>query len=144
MTIERPVDLAVQHLVFRLFYCLDTRDYAGVAAAFHEDGVWLRQGKRLVGPAEIIKALEGRSSTMVIHNVITNLFYESVNDRRGKVTCYLTAYRHDNGKPASGPAPLAAPAQVGFCHGEVSQVNSKWRLSQLDTVPPTFLASVKP
>jgi hypothetical protein len=81
---------------------------------------------------------------MVSHHVITNLFYEPASDRHGKVTCYLTAYRHDDGKPLSGAAPLGPPAQVGFCYGEVSQARSKWRLSQLATVAPTFLASIKP
>lgn len=143
MANARPIDLEVQHLVHRLFYCLDTRDYRGVAAAFHEDGVWLRQGKRLVGPAQIIEALEQRSPTMVIHHVITNLFVEPAGEMAGKLTCYLTAYRHDSGAPPSGPAPLTGPAQVGFCHGEVSQVASRWRLSHLATAAPTFLASVK-
>ena len=134
-----PAEMQVQHLVFKLFYALDTRDYHGVADCFHDDGVWLRQGKRLVGKKQMVEALELRSPTMVIHHVATKLTFHAESDTKGKMVCYLTAYRHDPGKAVDGPLPLSGPAQVGFCRGELTQVGGEWRLSLFDNPPPTFL-----
>jgi hypothetical protein len=130
-----------QYLLFKFYYCLDTRDYEGAAALFPPDGVWVRQGEHLVGPAPILAAFAVRSATLVIHHVITNLFVESVDADFASVTSYITAYRHESGAPIEGPAPLTGPALVGFCRAEISREPQGWRISRLATGTPTFRAS---
>ncbi len=133
---------AVEQLLLRVFYALDMRDYAGVVSSFHEDGTWLRMGKRLVGPAQMRQALEQRSETMVIHHVITNVLLAEADELHCTVVCYLTAYRHDNGERIAGPAPLTGPAQVGICRAEATRKSAAegWHLSYLNADGPTFLA----
>lgn len=143
MALELDGKLAVEQLLLRLFYALDTRDYGGVVSSFHEDGTWLRMGKRLVGPAQMRQALEQRSETMVIHHVITNVLFEEADASHCSLVCYLTAYRHDSGKRIAGPAPLSGPAQVGICRAEATRKSAAegWRLSYLNADGPTFLSA---
>lgn len=134
--------VAVQQLIFRLFYCLDTRDYPGVVSSFREDAVWVRLGKRLAGRAQMMQALKERSPTMVIHHIITNLHFESEATDHCKAVCYLTAYRHDAGKPFAGPTPLKGPSQVGVCRAEARHCgDGTWLLSYLNADNPAFMAT---
>jgi len=138
---DKPVELVAQYLLFKFYYCLDTRDYHGAAALFHPDGVWVRQGGQLLGPPAILAALALRSATLVIHHVITNQFVESVDADHASVTSYITAYRHESGVTIEGPVPLTGPALVGFCRAEISRGRQGWRISRLATGTPTFRGS---
>ena len=48
------VQAACAAVVLDFFHALDTRRHEAAAALMAQDGVWLRQGKRLCGPQEVL------------------------------------------------------------------------------------------
>jgi len=92
---DKPVELVAQYLLFKFYYCLDTRDYHGAAALFHPDGVWVRQGEQLLGPPAILAALALRSATLVIQlssfssGELLTLRGPGIDGRREFSTCGL-------------------------------------------------------
>ncbi len=127
--------------IHRLYKALDTRRDEDAADCFAADGVWMRQGAKLQGRAEILKALASRSPAMKVHHVVSNLVVDEEGGSRAASTFYLTLYR-DNGGAAEGtPAPLAGPAQIGPCKANLVRENGAWRLAYVELLPPTFAAS---
>ncbi len=139
---DRTAKADALEILARLYYSLDQRDYERVAAFFHPDGVWQRQGKRLEGPAQIIAALEQRSRTLVVHHIVTNPFFDVASDTQVKVTYYLTVYQVDTGNLPGDTAPAARAPQVGVCRAEFTRAVDSWRISHMAASPPTFRAAV--
>ena len=129
---DLAAQLLCERLLVRLFHCLDARDYEGVAACFAEDGLWLRQGKELRGPAQVLKALQERTPTIHVHHLLSNIDVRVTDAGRARSIAYMTVYRSDTGKPPQFPIPMHGPELVAVCHGEFRQVRDDWRVSRLD------------
>jgi ketosteroid isomerase-like protein len=136
-------EIQAQQLLARLFLCLDTGDHERLATLFQPNGVWVRRGKELVGAGEMVAALRDRSATLVGHHVVTNVVVEPGGEGRASVIAYLTVYRHDSGARRSGAVPLAGPAALAICRGEIARGEHGWRFSRLVVDPPTMSADVK-
>lgn len=116
-------------VVTRFYRNLDLRDYAGIVALMTPDGVWHRQGKVLHAGPEVIQTLEQRSPTMVIVHMLTNMFAEMQGADTATVHGYMTAYRHDDGKPATGPSPLTGPASMARIEVQLKRHQGAWRIA---------------
>jgi len=122
----------------RFYQRLDARDYEGVAAAFVEGGIWHRQGKELVGRRMILDAMQGRSPTLVIHHLPTNIVLEPDASGGLKAIYYLTVFKFDNGQALAGPAPTAAPTMIAISEAELRWTDEGWKFGMLLTRAPTF------
>jgi SnoaL-like domain len=134
LTDRIPAEIAVYQLMGRLFYYVDTFNYAPVAEMFCADGVWTRLGIDYKGPEAILDTLEKRGRARVIQHVITNLFVE---DRRGdeaRFRGYLVPYIKDHCEIAGKAGPLQAAHAVGYCNGAIRWEGDAWRFLSLETV----------
>lgn len=121
-------------VVNQFFRNLDLRDYAGIVALMAPDGEWHRQGKVLKAGQMVIDTLNERSPTMVIVHMLTNMFCETKGDT-ATVHCYMTAYRHDDGKPVDGAAPLSPPASMARIESQMVRLQGKWRVKKSSSTP---------
>ena len=128
---DLAAQLLCERLLVRMFHCLDARDYEGVAACFAEDGLWLRQGKELRGPAQVSKALQERTPTLHVHHLLSNIDVR-VDGARARSIAYMTVYRSDTGKAPHLPIPMRGPELVAICNGEFRRAGEDWRVSRLD------------
>ena len=62
---------ACEAVVLAFFHALDTRRHEAAAALMAPDGTWLRQGKLLTGPREVLAAMEARAPQRTTCQVIT-------------------------------------------------------------------------
>ncbi len=122
------------------FRYLDERKYDDLVALTTPDCLWIRNGEELKGPEQIRTALDARSPTMHIHHIITNLEVEAADDESVAMRAYLLSYRHDDGRPLTGPAPLDKPRAIFISHGVLRPVDGRWKLSYLTNGQPSFLA----
>jgi hypothetical protein len=114
------------------FHALDTRRYEDVAALMAPDGVWLRQGAELAGPAAVLAALQARPAARTTCHVVTNLRVEPAQAEaageplRASVYFYLSAY--DNG--GSGDAQGMRLVAIRDCCDELVKTPQGWRISR--------------
>lgn len=134
------IEWKCQKAIVAFYRCFDERDYSGLLARIHPDGVWLRQGKELKGERQIMEAMHARSKTLRIHHLLSNVLVEVDREsERAKLFAYLLTYRHDDGEPRIGPAPLKGPWGIYVCNAEPRPVAGDWRIYRLKNTP-TFEA----
>ena len=134
------VEWKCQKAIVAFFRCLDERNYPGLLARMHPDGVWLRQGKQLKGEQQIMQAMNARPETMRIHHILTNLLVNVGSEsERASLFAYLLVFRHDDGEKHIGPAPLKGPSAIHACNAELRPAAGDWRIFRLEN-SPTFLA----
>jgi ketosteroid isomerase-like protein len=138
---ELVAQLACERLLIRLFHCLDARDYEGVAACFAEDSLWLRQGKELRGPAQVLNALNERTATIHVHHLLSNIDLRLSGESRANCIAYMTVYRSDTGKPPQLPIAMQGPELVAVCTAELRRGKDDWRVMRLATTI-TYLRTV--
>ena len=126
-------EIACERLLVRLFHCLDARDYEGVAACFAEDSLWLRQGKELRGPKQVLQALQQRTATIHVHHILASIDVRLTNANQAKSTAYMLVYRSDSGKPPQFPIKAAGPELGAVCTGELRRAGDDWRVTRLAT-----------
>jgi hypothetical protein len=124
--------------VARFFRALDERDYAVLARLLAEDGVWARQGAELRTEGDILAAMAGRSPTMRIHHLLTNLHTEPAGEDEAEVTGYMLVIRHDDGAPPRGPAPLHGIENVRTTRARLRRTPAGWRIVRLGGDAPSF------
>ena len=122
---------ACERVLIRLFQGLDTRDYEGVARCFTDDGLWLRQGKELRGPAEVLKALHLRTATIHVHHILGSIDVRLTGAAAAKCSAYMLVYRSDTGRPPQFPIHAAGPELVAACTADMRRVGEDWRVSRL-------------
>lgn len=142
-TIE--IKAACEAVVLTFFHALDTRRHDAAAALMAPEGVWMRQGKRLCGPQEVLAALNARAAERSTCHVITNLRLEAVdkaddkgdnkaddrssvpasNPTRATVGYFLTAY--DSVPQEQGGAPRLV--SIRECRDVLVTTPDGWRLA---------------
>ncbi|NLY33329.1 MAG: SnoaL-like domain-containing protein [Alcaligenaceae bacterium] len=87
--------------IARFYHSLDQRDNESLRACLEADTVWVRQGKTLKGPEQILEALDQRDPLRVTSHQFNNLFITLSEDGvTANITYYLTVY--DNQHSTSG------------------------------------------
>jgi hypothetical protein len=119
----------------RFFCCLDERRYGELLARMSPEAVWHRQGKTLRGHPEILAALEERSKTQRIRQVITNAFLDETNGEPAELRAYMTAYRFDDGKPSRGPVVIDGPSRLSLVHTRFARRGGEWRIVEQSLTP---------
>lgn len=139
------IKAACEAVVLTFFHALDTRRHDAAAALMAPEGVWMRQGKRLCGPQEVLTALNARAPERSTCHVITNLRLEAVdraddkgdnkaddsssvpasNPPRATVGYFLTAY--DSVPQEQGGAPRLV--SIRECRDVLVATPDGWRLA---------------
>lgn len=116
-TVERDCIAAAT----RFFHHLDRGDYAGVAALIAEDGVWVRQGKELVGPGAVLDALRARPADFVTRHLLSNVLVDITGDGEATVAYELSVYGQTGAEP---------PRHLSIMTGEDRLVRTEagWRI----------------
>ena len=73
-------------------YHLDHKDYPAVAALFALDGVFIRTGVRLAGPANILAALRQRPADQFTRHITTNFHFTQVDADCARAVFYNQSY----------------------------------------------------
>ncbi|MBP6019357.1 MAG: nuclear transport factor 2 family protein [Burkholderiaceae bacterium] len=98
-----PVSIPYIHCAqaIALFYhSLDQQDNETLLSCLAPDTVWIRQGKTLTGPDQILEALEQRNPDRITSHQFSNLHVALDKDGATAVaTYYLTVY--DNQHPST-------------------------------------------
>lgn len=116
---------ACEDVVLAFFHALDTRRHEAAAALMAEDGVWLRQGRRLCGRQEILAALDARAPERSTCHVITNLRLVQTDGAHATVGYFLTAY--DSVPQEQGGAPRLV--SIRECQDVLAATGEGWRLA---------------
>lgn len=119
------IKAACEAAVLTFFHALDTRRHDAAAALMAEDGVWMRQGRRLCGPAQVLDALNARAPERSTCHVITNLRLVSTDGERATVGYFLTAY--DSVPQEQGGAPRLV--SIRECQDVLIATQDGWRLA---------------
>lgn len=116
---------ACEAVVLEFFHALDTRRHADAASLMADDGVWMRQGQRLMGPAQVLDALNARAAERSTCHVISNLRLLDVSDTRATVGYFLTAY--DSVPDVQGGAPRLVA--IRDCQDVLTATPAGWRVA---------------
>jgi hypothetical protein len=117
-------------LLLRFYDCFDSFDYDGMAALFTPDGVWHRAGKALQAHSGMVAELSTRSTTQTVRHVVTNLIVQAQDQSHARGSCYLTAYRHDDGQPSAKPPSISSPYLLLVVTAQFARVAQGWRISE--------------
>ena len=114
----RAIEWDCTQVLIRFFNYFDQWRYQDMADLFASDGVWHRQGKALRGRAEILAALDARSTTQRVRHVVTNVQIDVLAADAAMSLLYLTAYMHDTGAKLPGPPASARPICFWWCRAD--------------------------
>lgn len=134
---RRAAERDVERVIIGFFFHLDERRYAELAALFASDGVWNRQGETLRGPAMVLEAMHRRLAGTVTRHVVTNLLVDVSDAGEADASFYMTVFRHDGDRPATGPTAIELPYAVASCRGKLALAPEGWRFKAL-AATPTF------
>ena len=127
---QYDVTPAVAGLLHRLFVYLDERRYCEAAALFGSDGLWVRQGKRLVGADEVQQALEERPADLVTRHLISNTVLDGQAADMHDSIHYVVVYAgQDDGSLLS--LDTLQPLQVGVYRVRCHDTPAGWRIARL-------------
>ena len=119
-----------RQLLLRFYDCFDRFDYDGMARLFTSDGIWHRTGKALHARGGMVAELSTRSTTQTMRHVVTNLIVRAQDDGHAEGSCYLTAYRHDDGQAKSGPPSITSPYLLLIVTARFARVQEGWRIQE--------------
>lgn len=86
------IEWACTRLSHAFSYCIDIRDYEGLAALFAPDGVWERHGRLLRGREEILEVLRSRPANQFTRHITTSFHFTEVSETTARATLYNMSY----------------------------------------------------
>lgn len=102
----RDIYGACQQAIADFYAALDGFDEVAMGSFFADDGVWLRQGERLVGPQAVDTALARRPTGRLSLHQVTNLQLRAQAEQQWQARYLVQVYRHDGTPDSTGPRPL--------------------------------------
>lgn len=125
---EGPVEV-----LHRFYYWLDERRYEDMATLMCEEGVWLRQGRELRGPRQLLEALRLRAGTVRVRHVMTNGFAQLDSHGVAWVQLYQTVYKHA-GCAADAVPTIPGPTSVSAVTARLHRSSEgAWRIAHLQS-----------
>jgi len=124
------IEWECSQVLLRFYDCFDRFDYDGMVSLFTPDGVWHRAGKALEARGGMVAELQTRSTTQTMRHVVTNLIVRAQDEAHARGSCYLTAYRHDDGQPRAGPPSISSPYLLLVVTARFAWVDEGWKLSE--------------
>jgi hypothetical protein len=114
----------------KFFNCLDDRRMEELAALMAPDGVWVRQGRELRGPAMVLEAMTKRSPTVNTRHLLSNqeLTASEADCVQGRFVAAV--YSHDSGEPQA-VAKLELPRSIVVFEAKLGRTSEGWRIAHL-------------
>jgi 4-diphosphocytidyl-2C-methyl-D-erythritol kinase len=103
-----------------------------MVALFAPDGVWHRQGRALAGRAEILAALNARSTTQRVRHVVSNVQVDVLGADAAASLLYVTAYMHDTGERQANPPRIRSPYLVLVVPGTLVRTDAGWKIARME------------
>jgi hypothetical protein len=89
---RREIEADCVALSHAFAYHLDHKNYEALAALFAAEGVFVRTGVRLEGPAQILAAMSQRPAEQFTRHITTNFHFTDVEADRAKAVVYNVSY----------------------------------------------------
>ena len=121
-------------LIARFFNCLDDRKMEELADLMAPDGVWVRQGRDLRGPAMVLDAMCQRSPTFNTRHLISNQELTASDADHVQGRFVVTLYGHDSGE-SQAVAQLELPRRIIVFEVKLSRTSDNWRIAYLSNRP---------
>ncbi|MEA2976299.1 MAG: hypothetical protein QOF19_1819 [Alphaproteobacteria bacterium] len=128
-SLARAIEWDCTQLVFKFYGYLDENRYAEMAELFTKDGVWVRLGKEVRGPANI-RALEAERENWLTAHLVTNVRINILDPKRAETVQYVTLYRHENWEPSAGPAPVVLPLAILRHQDQLANDGGIWKFKR--------------
>ena len=128
----RAIEWDCTQVLIRFFNYFDQWGYREMADLFAPDGVRHRQGKALRGRAEILAALDARSTTQRVRHVVTNVQIDVVAADAATSLLYLTAYMHETGAKQASPPRIRAPYLFLVVPGRLVRTGAGWKIASME------------
>ncbi|MCW5643108.1 MAG: nuclear transport factor 2 family protein [Rhodoferax sp.] len=128
----RAIEWDCSQTLLRFYDRFDRWDYEGMLDLCTMDGVWQRAGKELRGRDAIVSELKQRSRTQTVRHVLTNILVSAVDPAHANASCYLTAYRHDDGRMGNDDVPpvISLPAMLVLVTAQMLHSPQGWQISR--------------
>lgn len=128
---RRGIEADCARVIISLFRDLDAFDYPRLIGNFAPDGLWAREGRELVGHAQILAALAQRPRNQVVRHLITNLIVDATSSSEACAGAYNTAYRALDVAAESLPARIDAPLGLWVLDARLACREGVWRITAL-------------
>jgi hypothetical protein len=126
----RAIEWDCTQLVIRFYGALDGKRYQDLVGLFTEDGVWVRLGKELVGPKNMLAEMNERDDWLTAH-IVSNIEINIVDADRVETSQYVTLYRHEGWDPAvKGPAPVILPMGILHHRDQIVRDGGVWKFKR--------------
>lgn len=126
---ERAIEWDCTRLLYEFYACLDEKRYDDLGELFVEDGVWVRLGEELTGPARIKAAMAERDDWSTAH-LVTNARIFVRDDDHADTMQYITLYRHEGVDPAAGPLPVVLPLGILRHCDQLVRSGGRWKFKR--------------
>lgn len=91
-SLRREIEADCMALSHAFAYELDVKNYEALAALFAPQGVFIRTGVRLEGPAQILATMSQRPAEQFTRHVTTNIHFTQVAPDLAKAVSYNVSY----------------------------------------------------
>ena len=125
----RAIEWDCTQLLIRFYNLLDAKRYEDMASLFAADGVWVRLGKELIGPAGIISAMKERDDWLTAH-IVSNIQIQIIDANRAETSQYVTLYRRENWNPSAGPPSVSPPMGILHHRDQLVREDDTWKFKR--------------
>jgi hypothetical protein len=125
---QRAIEWDCQRAWLSFYACFDNWDYDGMMTWCTPDVEWLRAGKQLQGPEQIVDELRQRPRTQTVRHSLSNILITTEPEDRARASgqCHLLAWRHMHTAPALTPPTIQHPYLFLVVTAEFYCVDDDW------------------
>jgi uncharacterized protein (TIGR02246 family) len=133
---QLAIEHACQKVMLKSISTFDDRDFAGFAALFAADGVFVRAnqpGEPLVGREAIVAALQARPADRLTRHLCTNIEIDVIDADRAVGRCYLYLFSASTALPEQvGGRPADPTQRLGQYLDKYVRTPEGWRIARRD------------
>ena len=123
------IEREAQRLVHEFYCALDDKRYRDLADLFAPDGSWNRLGIDLIGPSNILAALETRTDWVTAH-LVSNMRVNIIDQDHVETAQYITLYRIEGVDITKGPPDVPLPIGILRHWDKHVRINGDWKIAQ--------------
>jgi SnoaL-like domain len=124
--VDSPIAVAT-----RFFHYLDRQDVRRAVGLFTADAVFVRMGRRLVGPEEILQALSDRDENRLVRHFVFNPVVDYGADSSAEVRYdALTLLHRLAAEPEAKAPPFPGFRSLMDCTDTLTRLDGTWRIKE--------------
>lgn len=133
MSTDGECERACARLAVGCYSLMDLGRYKECADLFAQDGSWVRGGKMVTGPTEILQSLSRRPAAQITRHVVTNVCVVRKSGTTADASAIYMAFRGAVG--SDGDAPRAVVDCVGDLDFRFVHTDGSWLIAHLRPSP---------